>query len=58
LGVLLFSGSIYLLATNDLTALILKLFLYPIGGLTYAACVFSLSKLVKKIIKNKNSNTI
>jgi uncharacterized membrane protein YgdD (TMEM256/DUF423 family) len=53
LGVLLFSGSIYLLATNDLTAFDFKIigFVTPIGGglLIAAWCVLVYQNWVKKL---------
>lgn len=53
LGVLLFSGSIYLLATNDLTAFDFKVigFLTPIGGVfLIAAWIVLLVQTLKKKI--------
>ncbi|MDG2431057.1 DUF423 domain-containing protein [Flavobacterium sp.] len=53
LGVLLFSGSIYLLATNDLTAFNFKVigFVTPIGGglLIAAWCVLIYQNWTKKL---------
>jgi uncharacterized membrane protein YgdD (TMEM256/DUF423 family) len=53
LGVLLFSGSIYLLATNDLTAFDFKVigFVTPIGGglLIAAWCVLLYQNWIKKL---------
>jgi uncharacterized membrane protein YgdD (TMEM256/DUF423 family) len=61
-GVLLFSGSIYLLATNTLTAFDFRTigFLTPIGGflLILAWTVLLVSILNKKSIKNGESNSI
>ena len=53
LGVLLFSGSIYLLATNDLTAFDFKVigFVTPIGGVLLIAawCVLLYQNWIKKL---------
>jgi uncharacterized membrane protein YgdD (TMEM256/DUF423 family) len=61
-GVFLFSGSIYLLATNTLTAFDFRAigFLTPIGGflLILAWTVLLVSILNKKSIKNGESNSI
>jgi uncharacterized membrane protein YgdD (TMEM256/DUF423 family) len=61
-GVFLFSGSIYLLATNSITAFDFKTigFLTPIGGflLILAWGVLLLSVLNKKITKPEESNSI
>jgi uncharacterized membrane protein YgdD (TMEM256/DUF423 family) len=61
-GVLLFSGSIYLLATNTLTTFDFRTigFVTPIGGflLILAWTVLLVSILNKKSIKNGESNSI
>jgi uncharacterized membrane protein YgdD (TMEM256/DUF423 family) len=54
-GVILFSGSIYLLATNDLTSFDFKTigFLTPIGGLLL---ILGWSVLLFSFINNKSQN--
>ena len=56
LGVVFFSGSIYLLATNSLTAIDFKTigFITPIGGLFLIISWFLLLFDLTKPIKNKN----
>lgn len=56
IGVLLFSGSIYLLATNSLTTIDFKIigFITPIGGLfLIAAWFFLFFDLIKPLKKKK-----
>ncbi|SHM00169.1 Uncharacterized membrane protein YgdD, TMEM256/DUF423 family [Flavobacterium xanthum] len=54
-GVLLFSGSIYLLATNDLTAFDFKIigFVTPIGGLLL---IVAWSILLLRVLNKKSQN--
>ena len=54
-GVLLFSGSIYLLATNNLTSFDFKIigFVTPIGGLLF---ILAWSILLLNIINKKSQN--
>ncbi len=58
LGVILFSGSIYLLATNSLTTIDFKIigFITPIGGLFLIISWFLLFFDLIKPIKKKNKN--